>query len=322
MVVVTASTFAGYFLYEAVNGFNTDFISTTIKTKSIQDYPFPAVTFHSGDFNSEKDFERTFLNQFQLTRYTHEKTHPLQMEDNQVFKKMFHWLIGPMKNYLFGKISEYLIKDQRFIKTKGRIFTNEVCEMMALKKVFGISMTNNIYDIYNENLYKYNGFKRAMSLIKREVKPSVYEMTKAKNLTKSEIFSVCNDPSNKHLKEEIQSAILSFLFLSLQIEGESRIGAGDLVASHFRTGLTDKRLALYQNTNLMFSRIFYELINVNLPGSVFEIPKFFATTNKYADRNINRDFLRMTINYMKSWLLLTDISDYAMRNYYYLALKR
>ena len=79
VVVVTASTFAGYFLYETVNGYNTNFTSTTIKTKSIQDYPFPAVTFHSGDFNSENDFARTFLNQFQLTRYIDKKSPPSEL---------------------------------------------------------------------------------------------------------------------------------------------------------------------------------------------------------------------------------------------------
>ena len=79
VVVVTASTFAGYFLYETVNGYNTNFTSTTIKTKSIQDYPFPSVTFHSGDFSSEKDFAKTFLNQFQLTRYIDKKSQPNEL---------------------------------------------------------------------------------------------------------------------------------------------------------------------------------------------------------------------------------------------------
>ena len=153
VVVVTASTFAGYFLYETVNGYNTNFTSTTIKTKSIQDYPFPAVTFHSGDFNSEKDFERTFLNQFQLTRYIYENGHPKELENNKVFFDLFYWL-GSMKDDLFDGIAKYLIKEKKFIHSKGRIFKNEVCGIMALKKVKDISLRKNIYKIYFENFVK------------------------------------------------------------------------------------------------------------------------------------------------------------------------
>ena len=159
VVVVTASTFAGYFLYETVNGYNTNFTSTTIKTKSIQDYPFPAVTFHSGDYSSEKDFARTFLNQFQLTRYINKKSPPNELEDNKVFLDLFYWL-GSMKDDLFDGIVKYLVKEKKFIHSKGRIFKNEVCGMMTLKKLKDISLTKTIYKIYFDNLFKERSKKK------------------------------------------------------------------------------------------------------------------------------------------------------------------
>ena len=64
MIVLTASIFAGYFLSETLAGYDTKFTSTTVETKSVKHYPFPAVTFYPGDENSEKGFLRAFLNQF------------------------------------------------------------------------------------------------------------------------------------------------------------------------------------------------------------------------------------------------------------------
>ena len=54
---------ASYFLYETVDGFDEKYVSTTIDTRSIKEFPFPAVTFNPGDYNSKNscDICRLFL---------------------------------------------------------------------------------------------------------------------------------------------------------------------------------------------------------------------------------------------------------------------
>ena len=54
---------ASYLLLQTIDGFSTKYVSTTIETRSIREFPFPAVTFHPGDFNSEDAFKRHFWNQ-------------------------------------------------------------------------------------------------------------------------------------------------------------------------------------------------------------------------------------------------------------------
>ena len=118
-----------------------------------------------------------------------------------------------------------------------------------------------------------------MKLMKREIMPLVNQKTKEQNLTKSEISSVCNDFVNEKMKKEMESVILSFLFLALQNK-DPKIGTGDIVASRFRTGLTDEMSGIYLDTNTIFTKIFNEMVNGSLPGSIFQIPKFFATPDK------------------------------------------
>ena len=66
ILVLVALGGAAYFLYQTVDGFGTKYVSTTLETKSIQQYPFPAVTFDPGHYNSKKAFLRTFLNEFEF----------------------------------------------------------------------------------------------------------------------------------------------------------------------------------------------------------------------------------------------------------------
>ena len=95
-------------MYESVKGFGEKYVSTTIETRSIQQFPFPAVTFHPGDFNSKEAFKRTFLNQFEFTRYDDES----QLRNNEDFRNLYQWLTSPMNNELFDSIENYLIKDK------------------------------------------------------------------------------------------------------------------------------------------------------------------------------------------------------------------
>ena len=59
--MITALSGASYFLYQTVDGFDEKYVSTTIETRSVKGFSFPAVTFHPGDFNSKKTFLRNFL---------------------------------------------------------------------------------------------------------------------------------------------------------------------------------------------------------------------------------------------------------------------
>ena len=124
-----------------------------------------------------------------------------------------------------------------------------------------------------------------MKLIKRAVTPLVNEKTKEHNLTKSDISSVCNNFDNEKMENEMQSEILSFLFLAINGQVDPRICAGDIVASRFRTGLLDEMSGIYLDTNTMFTKIFNEMVNGSLPGSIFKIPKFFATPDLKKDKN-------------------------------------
>ena len=79
---------------------------TTIETKNIHEYPFPAVTFHACPFNSKKAFLRDFLNEFEFSRYAENSS----MRDNGKFMDTYGWLISPMTNDLLDDTEDYLIR--------------------------------------------------------------------------------------------------------------------------------------------------------------------------------------------------------------------
>ena len=91
IIVLVAFGVASNFLYQTIKGFDEKYVSTTIETQSIQKFPFPAITFHSGKYNSEKAFIRTFLNEFQFTRYNEGDV----LRDNDEFGKLYKWLVSP-----------------------------------------------------------------------------------------------------------------------------------------------------------------------------------------------------------------------------------
>ena len=63
LILLGAAGVAGYFLYQTVKGYDENYTSTKIETRSIKEFPFPAVTFHPGDFHSNRAFLQMFLNQ-------------------------------------------------------------------------------------------------------------------------------------------------------------------------------------------------------------------------------------------------------------------
>ena len=116
VIILSAFTVAAMFVTQTIDGYYTKFTSTTIETRSIHKYAFPAVTFYPGDENFEKGFQRTFFNQIQLSRYNGE------MEDDEEFMRLFDWLIKPMIDVLYNGIEKYLLQDEIFIKQKGGMF--------------------------------------------------------------------------------------------------------------------------------------------------------------------------------------------------------
>ena len=120
VLVAVALTSATVFLLQTVGDWDTKYISTNVQTRGVENYPFPAVTFHAGEFPTKRHFLRTSLNHFQLTRY--EESSPLY--ENSVFMKDYSSLInffGPESSSLFDKVTDYLINtEKKFIQQKGR----------------------------------------------------------------------------------------------------------------------------------------------------------------------------------------------------------
>ena len=114
IIVMAALGGASYFLYNTVDGFSEKFVSTTIETRSIDTYPFPAVTFHPGDYNSENAYLKTFLNEYEFTRYDKDN----RFEGDEKFNKLYKWLIAPMHQNLLDDVEEYLIAEQQKPKHK------------------------------------------------------------------------------------------------------------------------------------------------------------------------------------------------------------
>ena len=60
LIVLGATAAVSYFLYETLAGFKKNYTSTTVETRSVKNFEFPAVTFDPGDYNSEYNFLRIF----------------------------------------------------------------------------------------------------------------------------------------------------------------------------------------------------------------------------------------------------------------------
>ena len=69
LIVLAGFAANSYFLYNTVDGFSDKYVTTTVETRSIQEFPFPAITFHPSKYNSKDALKRHFLNQFEFTRY-------------------------------------------------------------------------------------------------------------------------------------------------------------------------------------------------------------------------------------------------------------
>ena len=144
-IVLIGFCITSYFLFYTIDGFNDKQVITTIETKNIHEYPFPAVTFHACPFNSKKAFLRDFLNEFEFSRYAENSS----MRDNGKFMDTYGWLISPMTNDLLDDTEDYLIQtenkeEKRFLQRLSRQLSKEVCQLTALHNK-NISMKHNIF---------------------------------------------------------------------------------------------------------------------------------------------------------------------------------
>ena len=145
-----------YFLYNTIDGFSDKYVTTTLETRSVKGYPFPAITFHPGEYNSKDEFLRHFLNQFEFTRY--EENSPLR--DNGKFMNLYEWLISPTNDKLFDDIEKILINDKEVFTggpNKGKTnlqylaktLKEEVCNLVVLQtKNISLKAQAKIYESF------------------------------------------------------------------------------------------------------------------------------------------------------------------------------
>ena len=189
MILLMSAAVAGFFLYETISGFNEKYTSTTIESRSVNDFPFPAVTFHPGDYICEDAFPRVFLNQFEFTRFQKNDT----MRDNDLFLKKFDWLVSPMSRDIYTGVKNYLLEEREFIRQKGKIFKDEVCSLLSLK-LRKMDIDDVIGKIFGQNSYKFRGFSEVIKFIKKNIKQEIYSLQNQFNVSKSGITTTCKDP--------------------------------------------------------------------------------------------------------------------------------
>ena len=209
VIVISGFAVTSYFLYNTVNGFNEKYVTTTVETRSIKEFPYPAVTFYPGEYNSKDAFLRDFLNQFEFTRYHKDSV----LRDNEKFMQLYSWLIIPTKDQLLDDIENILIKDKKVISGgpfKGCTFLQymtsslkqEVCQLVALRENKNISLKPSIRDLFMSNMYKYRILMSPYSHpFVNEISRIIQESLNEQNLTKSEIETTCNDENKGSLQK-------------------------------------------------------------------------------------------------------------------------
>ena len=334
VIVIAALGGASYFLYQTVEGFDEKYVSTTIETRGIQEFPFPAVTFHPGQFNSEKGLLRTFLNQFEFTRYVdkrHDKGNN-PMEDNEKFMNLFGWLVSPMNDKLFDATQNFLINDQAknnkgqtFIQSKGKMFKNEACSLVALSKKRNVKLDEDIKKIFLHNMYKFNFFPDLMNLVRKQVGPIIKNAMSEQNLTKADVSNACKDENNMEYKTKMEALLLSYMYLFIDVKN-TVVGAGDLAlaAKSLPTGLSrgDYKTpisAKYVPTHTLLTNMYNDMVNGSLPISVFDFPSFFVLPdNIFMVKEWKDEQQKWKVKKIKNKLEILDIPDEAVRNYHYL----
>ena len=255
------------------------------------------------------------MNQFQFTRTNNQQ----EFYDNKKFLDKFNWLISPMHDKLFEDIENFLLWDKKFIERKRKMFEKEVKQLMSMKLLKNYSMKKLIQKIYRENMYKYEGYNDLLKFLKRKVSPLIEEKYSSMNITKSEMIAIYNGPKNLNLKWQIEAMILSYFYLF--ISKFDTIDAGDLATAGFTTGLTLPNF--YNETHPLFTKIYNDMTNGSIPGSIFDLPKFFVYQDKIQRKFIqvikdfNNDHGR-TIQVIKKIIRQPNIPDMSLTYYHYL----
>ena len=332
VIVIAALGGASYFLYQIVEGFDEKYVSTTIETRGIQEFPFPAVTFHPGQFNSEKGLLKNFLNQFEFTRYVDNRNDNQQknpLENNEKFMNLYGWLVSPMNDKFFDAIQKWLINDQArnnkgqtYLQSKKKMFKNEACSLVALFDKKKKKMDREIKEIYLYNMYKFNYFPDLQNVIRKQVSPMIKNVVSEQNLTRSDISESCNDEKNIDYKTEMEALLLSYIYI-FQDGRNSGVGAGDLATSSLETRLsrgkyTKPPIPEYISTHTLLTNMYNAMVNGSLPLSVFDFPSFFVLPDKTFMLKEWKDEHEMKVRKMKNRLELLNIPDEAVRNYHYL----
>ena len=98
IIVLGGFGVTSYFLYNTVCGFDEKYVTTT---RSIHEYPFPAITFHPGNYNSKDAFKKIFLNQLNFHHFNHYD--PIQDSENAY---LYQWLLNPQNENFLNDIEK------------------------------------------------------------------------------------------------------------------------------------------------------------------------------------------------------------------------
>ena len=257
VIVLVGFGFALYFLYNTIDGFSDKYVTTTVETRNIREFPFPAVTFHPGDYNSKNAFLKNFLNKFEFTRY--QENSPTF--DNDEFKRLYKWILN---DTVLDDVANFLVTEGIYVPNFRQLPDTDLdsfsCPLVALKNK-NVSLEKVIKDILVSNLYKYLG--TSMNLLRNEVSPVIQEYVSIHGLTDTEISSICEDPSNMDIKNKMEAMLLTLSYLFdgefLGVEnplfrlffmgpndvtfvpympgtGKVEVGAGDVATGPYQTG--------------------------------------------------------------------------------------
>ena len=253
VIVLASFGINAYFLFETLNGFNEKYVTTTVETKSIKEYPFPAVTFHPGEYNSKNAFLRHFLNQFEFTRYDEDSA----LRNNELFLNSYHWLVSSISDELFDDAENYLLytsSGQSYMMTWYEdYFHDETCKLLSLY-YNDISLKSQIRNIFMINMYKFRDLNRnnpnnIYSLIHEEIGPIIQEAVDNQNITKSEIIENCKYSSI--MQKKIKAMLLSFFYIFSDAED---VGAGDMATGPYTP-------TIHADTHTKLTGIFNDMVD-------------------------------------------------------------
>ena len=168
-------------------------------------------------------------------------------------------------------MEKFLLQEKTFINSKSKLFSNEICQLLAIMNR-NSSFKKILWKFYYENMFKYNGFRELKNFIRDDVASPLEEAVTSNNLTDSEISSICNDDKKAKYKSKAEAMLLSIMYLFIP-DYSCDIGAGDIVAATWnKNGL----LGDTKNYDKIMTSIYNELIDGQLPSSIFHLPELFV----------------------------------------------